>query len=82
MPEPGLVGRDAELEVVRRALDAVRRGQRRLVVLRGEAGLGKSRLLDAVADLASDAGLLVRAPGPPRGNEMSPSLHWPTWRST
>jgi class 3 adenylate cyclase len=52
-----LVGRARELEVVARALDDVRRtGLGRAVLIEGEAGVGKSRLLQATEALARDGG--------------------------
>jgi len=39
------VGRDAELDQLRHALERVRAGQGRLVALVGEAGVGKSRII-------------------------------------
>lgn len=58
-----LFGRGVELLRISRFLDEARRsGDTRLV--RGEPGIGKSALLDATADLASAAGMLVlRASG-------------------
>ncbi|MFB4315020.1 AAA family ATPase [Actinomadura sp. 21ATH] len=41
-----LVGREAECETLDRLLADVRGGESRVLVLRGEAGVGKSRLLD------------------------------------
>ena len=49
---PGLYGRDAELEALDVALDAAARGARRLVLLRGEAGIGKTRLLATLSERA------------------------------
>ena len=49
-----VVGRDAEIAELGGALDAVAGGGRRLVVLRGEAGIGKTRLLDVAAGLARE----------------------------
>jgi len=43
-----LIGRDAELEVLREALEAARAGTGRMVEIVGEAGVGKTRLLDAL----------------------------------
>jgi predicted ATPase/class 3 adenylate cyclase len=39
-----LVGRDSEMETLRRAVEDLRRGRGRIVTIVGEAGLGKSRL--------------------------------------
>ncbi|MGW3226988.1 AAA family ATPase [Kitasatospora sp. NPDC001095] len=48
-----LVGRSAEREVIGRLLDAVREGLGGVLVLVGEAGIGKTRLLDHAAALAA-----------------------------
>ncbi len=40
-----LIGRDAELVALRDALDEARQGRGRLVLISGEAGIGKTRLL-------------------------------------
>jgi tetratricopeptide (TPR) repeat protein len=50
------VGRRSELELVLRDLDAVRVGDRRVVLLTGEPGIGKTRL-------AAEAGLAAHARG-------------------
>ena len=55
----GLVGRDPEIEAIGSAVDAVRDGQSRVLVLSGEAGIGKSALMAALRDRAGDAELLV-----------------------
>jgi DNA-binding SARP family transcriptional activator len=58
--EPRLVGRDAELERLRSAMTAAFETRRcRAVLLVGEPGIGKSRLLEAAAGLARGAGALV-----------------------
>lgn len=48
-------GREAELATLAEAWDAARRGAGGTVVVEGEAGLGKTRLLDAFADRAVEA---------------------------
>jgi DNA-binding CsgD family transcriptional regulator len=45
----GLLGRQREREVLDGVVSSVRAGQSRVLVLRGEAGVGKSALLDALA---------------------------------
>lgn len=44
------VGRDTELAELREAYESVRRGSRRCVLITGEPGIGKSRLLHALHD--------------------------------
>jgi AAA ATPase domain/Bacterial transcriptional activator domain len=53
------VGRDREIEELSAALDDAAAGRRRLFLVSGESGLGKSRLADEVASRAKDAGLRV-----------------------
>ena len=48
-----LHGREGELEAIAGALAAVAGGERRVIVLRGEAGIGKTRLLETVRDDAA-----------------------------
>jgi hypothetical protein len=49
-----LRGRDAECAVLNRLLDAVRTGESRALVLRGEPGVGKTALLDYAIGSAPD----------------------------
>ena len=53
------VGRTRELAILRQALEDVRSGQRRIVLLSGEPGIGKTRLSEAFALEAADRGLHV-----------------------
>jgi len=53
------VGRDEEHSVLNGALGDAARGQRRVVLLTGEAGLGKTRLASQFARRAHDDGALV-----------------------
>jgi DNA-binding CsgD family transcriptional regulator len=57
-----LVGRDAERERIDRLVDGARRGQSGVLVLRGEAGIGKTALLRYAIERA-DSMLVVRATG-------------------
>ena len=50
MDGPGPVGRDREMSALLTTLDEVRRGAKRVVVLVGEPGVGKSGVINAVAD--------------------------------
>jgi DNA-binding CsgD family transcriptional regulator/tetratricopeptide (TPR) repeat protein len=58
----GLLGRRSDCETLDRLLRSVRSGQSRVLVLRGEAGIGKTALLDYVAGRASGC-RVVRADG-------------------
>jgi predicted ATPase len=53
-----LVGRSAETEAVDRLLDDARSGRSGVLVLRGEAGIGKSALLEYAADRADGIAVL------------------------
>ena len=54
-----LLGRDREMTALRAALASASRGRGRLVLLSGEAGIGKTRLADALAVEARDQGIRV-----------------------
>ncbi len=55
-----LVGRYAELAVLHAALDAVAAGGSRVLVLLGEAGIGKTSLLALASDRAAERGFELR----------------------
>src|SRR3954447_4543406 len=59
MPGKGFHGREPELGVIAGALDAVARGGRRLLVVGGEAGIGKTALLAELRDRAAAEGFVV-----------------------
>jgi signal transduction histidine kinase len=62
--EPEMVGRDAELAELERHLERAREGYGGVVVVAGESGAGKSRLLDALAGRAiARGGWVVRGRG-------------------
>ncbi|MFC7099525.1 AAA family ATPase [Nonomuraea rubra] len=61
-PEPGLLGRRVECEALDRLLGEVRAGRSRVLVVRGEAGVGKSALLEHLTARASGC-RVVRAAG-------------------
>jgi ABC-type oligopeptide transport system substrate-binding subunit/class 3 adenylate cyclase len=54
--ETRLVGRSRELGLGREALEALRSGRGGVLVVAGDAGIGKSRLLDELRDLAEREG--------------------------
>jgi DNA-binding CsgD family transcriptional regulator len=56
---PFLVGRDRELEVLNDRLLAAQGGRGSLVLIGGEAGIGKTALADRIASAATDAQLPV-----------------------
>ena len=58
---PVFVGRDAELAALTAALDAAVAGDPAVVLLSGEAGVGKTRLVEEAAERASAAGARVLA---------------------
>lgn len=62
-----LLERSEELELLASAIDGVRAGSGRLVVVEGEAGIGKTALLAAARESASGAGVAVYAA---RGAEL------------
>jgi DNA-binding CsgD family transcriptional regulator len=74
-PRPHLRGRARECAVLEDALAAVRRSESRALVLRGEAGVGKTALLEYLLELAQDAQIL-RAVGVESEMELAyASLH-------
>ncbi|MFF6880622.1 AAA family ATPase [Streptomyces sp. NPDC012474] len=54
-----VVGREAELDRLSSVLERARAGEARAVLVAGDAGVGKTRLLDEVGGLAADAGMTV-----------------------
>ncbi|MFN2110983.1 MAG: ATP-binding protein, partial [Anaerolineae bacterium] len=54
-----MVGRDEEFAQLTRALDAVREGESRVVLVHGNAGVGKSRLVQELTRLAGNRGFAV-----------------------
>ncbi len=54
-----LVDRVSEMETLGRLLDAVRAGSSKVVVVRGEAGIGKTAILRETADRAAREGMSV-----------------------
>ena len=53
-----LIGRDAELQALRAIIDRARAGSGGAIVVHGEAGVGKSALLDAVQGTSDDMRVL------------------------
>jgi DNA-binding CsgD family transcriptional regulator len=59
VPKLTMVGRPAELDVLRSAIGEVGAGSGRVVLIEGEPGIGKSRLVREAISLASAAGMRV-----------------------
>ena len=75
MGSPSLRGRGVECARLDDVIGAVRAGESRMLVLRGEAGVGKTALLDYAAESAADMRLL-RAAGVESEMELAfASLH-------
>lgn len=74
--EAPLVGRATELERLRHALDAAWQGRGHALVLVGEAGIGKTRLLDRVAAEAAQRGARLLAA---RAHETERALPFRPW---
>jgi DNA-binding CsgD family transcriptional regulator len=71
-PTVELLGRRAECETLDQVVDAVQAGESRAVVIRGEAGIGKTALLDHVLDRArTSACRVVRVAGLPCEMELA-----------
>jgi tetratricopeptide (TPR) repeat protein len=60
-PVPGIRGRAGELAVLGEALDRVASGRPAVVLIEGEAGIGKTRLLDEALQVARGLGMQVAA---------------------
>src|SRR4051812_19901270 len=58
-----LVGRGAELEVLTAAVDRARRGSGGILLVSGDAGVGKTRLIAELARLQRDVLVLAGAAG-------------------
>lgn len=54
-----LLGRDGEFELLERLPKAASEGSPEFVVVSGEAGIGKTRLLEQLSDLAGARGCLT-----------------------
>ena len=65
--EPGLLERDGELELIAALVARVRSGEGALLVVEGQAGVGKTALLRTAGDLGDAEGLRVLRT---RGSEL------------
>jgi predicted ATPase len=71
---PLLVGRQRELELLWRQLQATADGALRVALIAGEPGNGKTRLLDTVAQRAGREGIVVLRGGASEAEGMPPYL--------
>jgi tetratricopeptide (TPR) repeat protein len=72
-----MVGRQAELARLEVALDEVQAGRQRLLLIEGEAGMGKSRLLEELIDLCHARGLTALAGA---GHSSERQIPYRAWR--
>lgn len=75
LPQPLLVGRDAELSALIDLVDLSARGHLEVGLIEGEAGIGKSALVGEIAARAADRGVAVlrgRADGVEQGRPFGP----------
>jgi DNA-binding CsgD family transcriptional regulator len=66
------VGREAEVDALKRLLDEARGGSGALVAVSGEPGIGKSRLAEELAAAAREAGFVTLAGHCYEGNATAP----------
>ena len=59
LTQPAFVGREAELAAIEVQLDEARHGRGRLVLLEGESGGGKTKLLEELAQRSAERGIWV-----------------------
>ena len=58
---PILIGRDAQIATLTRLLDQARAGQGQIVLISGEAGIGKSRLVAVAKLMIEQSGFVISA---------------------
>src|SRR6185312_16653458 len=71
---PSLIGREAELSLLEDALLAALRGDGGVVIVGGEAGMGKTRLVNALAERGRRLGCVVLSGGCSEAELSLPSL--------
>jgi DNA-binding CsgD family transcriptional regulator/mRNA-degrading endonuclease toxin of MazEF toxin-antitoxin module len=67
-----LVGRAAELAILTEALDAAAGGHGRVVLVRGEAGIGKTRLIDELSERSAPGHVVLTGRAVPGGGAYRP----------
>jgi predicted ATPase len=71
-----LVGREVLLQAGERAIQDARRGRGRVLLLAGEAGIGKTTLAAAIADRAAALGAVVRTGACWESEGLPPYTPW------
>ena len=74
LPRRPLIGREAEMALLRERLSAARDGNGSVVLIAGEPGAGKTRLLDALVSEATSAGMTALRGGSSDVAGMPPYL--------
>jgi DNA-binding CsgD family transcriptional regulator len=67
-----MIGRESDLAGLREELALAARGQQRIVVVGGEAGIGKTRLLDEFRSEACDSAIVVSGRSVVLGSDAAP----------
>ena len=62
LPPSGLLGRERECDALEQLVAGVQAGQSRVLVLRGEAGVGKTALLERLAQSSARASRAAAGP--------------------
>jgi DNA-binding SARP family transcriptional activator len=71
-----LVGREVELGRLRQRLQATWRGDGQVVLLTGEAGIGKSRLIDELSAMAAERGTRILTSRAHESEQILPFQPW------
>src|SRR5262249_5613747 len=71
-----MVGRQAELARLEAALDDIQTGRQHLLLIEGEAGMGKSRLVEELIGLCHARGLTVLAGAGSSSERQTPYRAW------
>lgn len=71
-----LIGREKELEIINQELNKVIEKNLRVLILRGDAGIGKSRLVQEIIDLIQNKGFTVGAGEALSYAKTKPYLTW------